>query len=317
MMKRSTILMAAVAVVGLVSTANAAVTLKSGGDASGSSSYTTGNAWSDGLAPSSGKDYQVAVQWLRTPSDSIDHAFAGRSLEITTGGGFLAKGGGSTCTLTQNLILSGGTIRSGQGWGQIDHLAGTIAVNGTGSQIWSDQCDWYIDAPLSGTGALKLSCTNNAPGGAKYNIYVTGANTYTGNLTAVTAANTNELISFTSTSSYKFAIGANNTTNKIDTTGSLSAIHFGGEFNVDVTSAGQTLGDTWQLVTGGHAAYDPTFTVKGFTNSGTGLWTDTVGSTTYQFDQGTGTLSVTAVPEPAMIGVLGVGSLLALRRRRA
>ncbi|MFA6288883.1 MAG: PEP-CTERM sorting domain-containing protein [Opitutaceae bacterium] len=137
-------------------------------------------------------------------------------------------------------------------------------------------------------------------------------NTFTGDLSLTSSAT----LTLGITSHWTFSIGADGVNNRIYGTGSQAA-NLNGVFDFDLSGADTTPGsnrtiiDTSSVV----ATFDPVnFTVAGFTDNGGGLWTD--GS--YQFDEGTGVLSMTAIPEPSICAMLaGVLALGAVVRRRS
>ncbi len=274
----------------------AEVTLKAGGDPSPTSSFDNNgaNSWSDSTDPSAANDYVVAVQWLRTPQDAASYTFAGNSLAINTGGGMLHKGTGGTQTYTiNNFILNGGLVRSGAGSANVMKIAGNLSVSGTGSTIQPDQSPFLIDSVISGTGNL----TTN--GG--YSVTFNGASTLTGNLTvssAVASASADTLKKGTylsGTSQWKFAIGASGTNNTI---GGAGKIALGGTFNIDLTGAGTTIGNSWTLVNNATLTetYESTFNLADFISdggtAGSRLWTRNNGGVFYQFNEATGVLAV-------------------------
>jgi hypothetical protein len=317
-MKRNRVLLAALAMGGLVSAANAAVVTMTAGDASGTSSYNTVGHWDSGATPTAGNTYVVNIAtantWLRSPAATGSYTFGGDSLTLrnrsnNTGWLFKSTGGTNVSTFTQNLILDGGLVRSGQGYAETNHLAGTISVIGSStSEIRGDQGIFAIDAPISGTGPLLL----NIGGGGGANITINGVNTYTGNLTIADTLAAG--ITFSSTSSYLFDIGASGASNQILASGTYNGTTtFDGAFAMDLADATMNAGDSWQLVAAGlPTTYGTNFSVTGFAHSGATTWTSSNG--VYQFDTSTGALTV--VPEPASLGVLALGGLALLRRRR-
>ena len=189
-----------------------------------------------------------------------------------------------------NLILSGGVVRSGAGSTNVMKLAGNINVTGTGSSILADQSPYIIDSVISGTGALSFA-SGGTPG---YSITVNGVNTYTGALTISTTQTSASTI-LSATSSYKFVVGASGVNNTIAGAGKVT---FNGAFNIDLTGAGTTVGNSWTLVNAGTLieTYGSTFSIPNFTvNTGTlgaRLWTRANAGVYYQFDEATGVLSV-------------------------
>ena len=250
-----------------------AVFLNAGGDEYGTSSFISAGAWNDGLAPSAGKDYVVTVQFLRSPADAVNYEFEGDTLTFRTGGAMISKHSAGR-TLTANWILDGGLIRSGSGGDALETLAGTLDVTSNGGEIRADQTPYTITAPISGTGTLHLSYG--------YAITIAGINTFTGD---VNATGTNLI--WQDGSSWTFDIGSNGVNNQIAGTGSAT---FDGTFVFDLTDASTTPGDIWTIVDVATQNFGSNFTIDGFTEVSTGIWT----SGNYRFDESTGVLSVGA-----------------------
>jgi autotransporter-associated beta strand protein len=134
-----------------------------------------------------------------------------------------------------------------------------------------------------------------------------GINTYKGN----TTISTGDLL-LSDNAGLTFVIGGNGVNNKVTGAGNGT---FGGDFYFDLTSAGTTVGDSWTIQDlAGTVSYAATFSVDGFSNAGSGLWTKNEGGVDYQFSESTGILTV--IPEPATIGMLGLGALITLVIRR-
>jgi fibronectin-binding autotransporter adhesin len=85
-----------------------------------------------------------------------------------------------------------------------------------------------------------------------------------------------------------FLVGGVGTNNSVSGPGSAL---FRGVFTVDLTAASTNAGDSWTLVSVAVPAYDGSFSVAGFTNSG-GTWSLQTNGATYQFAQSSGILSV-------------------------
>ena len=284
----------AVAIAAAGQATGAVVTLKVTGDALNASSFNAGTNWSDTTAPSAANTYVVsnlnANVYLRTPPDAASYTFAGSSLEFGVAGGMIYKGTGSAAApniyTINNLILSGGLIRSGAGSTNVMKLAGNISVTGTGSTIQADQNSYIVDSVITGTGALTTS--------GNYSITFNGSNTFTGNLTVSTPGTAGTLLgtSLSTTNHWKFAIGANGVNNSIGGTGKLG---LNGVFDINLTGASTTVGHSWTLVNVGTLAetFASTFSIAGFTstgNAGSRIWTHSSGS--YQFVESSGILSV-------------------------
>ncbi|MES2474847.1 MAG: BNR-4 repeat-containing protein [Verrucomicrobiota bacterium] len=256
-------------------------------DALGSSSFNQAGNWSNALAPSAAFSYATSYL-LRTPENATNLTFQGTSLSLMSGGTLIHKGSAASQTYTiSDLRLEGGTVRAGTNNTQTLILAGGITVSGSGSSILADQADVILNAPLSGTGALQLS--SGTPANA-HATTLNGPNTLTGDLT-VTTQNTASSVLFSTSSSWKFAIGTNGVNNAILGSGKLQ---LGGAFQIDLSQASSNQGDRWVLVNTTTLAetFNPTFTVNGWINNN-GLWIDPTG--TWQFSQTSGELFVAPV----------------------
>jgi fibronectin-binding autotransporter adhesin len=250
------------------------------GDLVNTSSFNSALHWSNGAAPSAGNDYVVNIPRLRTPTTTGAYTFGGSSLTIGTSTGTLSyKTVGSNVITINNLILAGGLIDHLQGSVETFTLAGTMSVTGTGSRISATQGPVNITAPISGSGDLIFN-----GGSATFRTTISGTNTYTGNITV------NGLITAAAGSSLKFAIGASGVNNTISGPGTAA---FNGEFNIDLSGASSTAGDSWTLVNAATLteSFGATFTIPGFIESNN-VWFSQTGN--YVFSEATGVLSVIA-----------------------
>jgi autotransporter-associated beta strand protein len=151
---------AGLALAGLCCSAYAANVSLTTGDSIGASSFNSAGRWSNAAAPSTGNDYFVNVSFLRSPVDAVSYTFGGDSLTIQSSGAYINKANG-TRTLTANWILDGGLMRGG-GAGQLETIAGTMAVTSNGGQILGDQNPWAVSAATTLNGALNLNATSYA-----------------------------------------------------------------------------------------------------------------------------------------------------------
>jgi hypothetical protein len=303
----------------LPAVSSAAVVTLTAGDGFGTSSINTAGKWSNLAAPSVGNTYEVGFRYLRTPTTGAAYTFAGDSLTLKAGGSILYKGGVSQ-TLTSALILDGGYVRSGQSSTTTLTLAGTIDVTATGGGFSPDQSPFIVDSVVSGsasTAQLWLTDTvapfgdTNASGPGN-RITFNAANTFTGNLRVDTAFVGATL---SNTSTWAFKVGATGVNNTIFGAGK---VNLDGIFSFDLTGSGINLGDNWSLVDHGTLTetYGSTFSVAGFTDNLDNTWSkDIGGGLSYNFNEGTGQLSV--IPEPSATLLGGLGMLALLRRRRA
>ncbi|MCE5326865.1 MAG: autotransporter-associated beta strand repeat-containing protein [Planctomycetaceae bacterium] len=150
----------------------------------------TGGQWSDGLVPSSGKDY-VTAHVLRT-SEIANSTFGGGSLRIAAGGVLSLKQSYSATSRTayvNNLILDGGMIVAGNTtnsgvYQNVDadievRSASTISLGGDASRHIK-----FINGALSGSGDVLVTGYSTAT-----DLYLdtTLTSTHTGNWTVTTA----------------------------------------------------------------------------------------------------------------------------------
>lgn len=118
-------------------------------------SFNVAGRWSDGLAPSVGKNYETYGFRLRTPVDGASRTFAGQSLNLNGGG--LTWKGSSANTITINNLTLGGTdaevLNAGSGtW----TLAGTMEVKAPQVAVRAANGQINLSTSLSGNGTLLL-----------------------------------------------------------------------------------------------------------------------------------------------------------------
>ena len=89
----------------------------------------------------------------------------------------------------------------------------------------------------------------------------------------------------------------------IGTLGGTETLNLLGMFDFDLTEATESLSTVWQVVGANidTVTYDAAFTVDGWTDAGSGVWTNpTAGSLgIWQFSESTGQLTMVPVPDPA------------------
>jgi len=293
-------------------------------DALGNSSFNTAGGWSSAAAPAAGNAYTTAGFLLRSPASGTAYTFAGDSL--TVGGG---SGGGTYSTVTannnalifkvsgqsltvNNLILDGSQIRDGLTDNNTAALNGNLFVTAN-SGTFIAQSLLSINSVLSGSGTIYIG--DNGNGGAGRTVFFTsGASTFNGNVVLNnTGGATHSRLTYSAGSIMNFMIGANGVNNNISGSGILT---LDGSFNFDLSGAGTTVGDSWNIVDSSvTATYDPTFAVAGFTQNGS-LWNGNANGVDYQFDTTDGHLSVMPAPEPSTLAICGLAfaGLLAFKR---
>jgi autotransporter-associated beta strand protein len=163
-----------------------------------------------------------------------------------------------------------------------------------------------FNAGFTGTaGITKQSTSGNGVG----TLILNGQNTYSGN--TIINAGTLEL---GVNGQLRFVIGANGVNNQVLGT---STAEFNGTFVFDLTGASRNFGASWMIVDVANLneTYGATFNVAGFSDIGSDLWRNTLANGTYyQFSESAGTL--TFVPEPSSLGLLAIGAVGMLKRRR-
>ncbi|AKC81758.1 hypothetical protein IMCC26134_01345 [Verrucomicrobia bacterium IMCC26134] len=253
------------------------------GDTVGTTSFNAGLNWEGTVTPATGENYFVDVQSLRTPADALDYTFAGNHLVIFTGGNLLVKGTG-IITLP-NGVLDGGRLHNATNGNVVATIAGAINVR-SASEIYTQNGGITITAALSGTGNLVFTGPNP--------VTFAGTNTYKGSLSLLNTAG----FTLASTGTLTFAPAANGITNAI--TGTNPAF-LNGTFSIDTSATSTVSGSSWVLVaTSGAKTYGATFTVNGFTADAGALGARKWTSGSYQYDEATSTLSVTAPPLSAL-----------------
>lgn len=328
-MNKTGIAIAALSLSALSSASAATITLTAT-DGFDASSFATGTRWSDGQAPSAGNDYVVdtARRRLRTAPNGNSATFAGDSLTIANGFslgsingadtddayGFTYKGTGTTATITiNNLILAGGSINHLNGTGDLFRLAGNLSVTGD-SIIRAKQGTITIDSVVSGSSKLYLGATDGL--GSSRSVNFNGVNTFTGDLIATS---TSTYFTLGSTGTFTFNIGAPGVNNSIyGLSGTNATAIFNGVFSFNLSGASTVQGSTWTIVDGStlNESYGGTFSVAGFTDLGSGVWSNGA----YEFSQTTGVLT-SVIPEPSsfasIAGLACIGWVATRRRRQA
>ena len=234
----------------------------------------------------------LQLQGSMIVAENINIAGAGATgsagaLRNVTGGNNTISG---LVTLDANATIGGGStlkLTGGVANNYVLSLSGGVALE--------------VDSAITGSGGLTKTATSSA------DLTLKGLNTYTGN----TTINLGNLL-LADNAGLTFVIGASGVNNAL--TGAGTAI-LDGDFYFDLTSAGTTAGDLWTIASVTNQTFASTFKVDGFTDAGSDKWTKAItGSTYYEFSEATGKLTV--IPEPATIGMLGLGAIITLLLRR-
>jgi autotransporter-associated beta strand protein len=195
-----------------------------------------------------------------------------------------------------NIVLSGGTIgTTGTTWKSTLNM--TLS-NADGGVTFNTDQNITLGGVLSSTGGFTKTGVGT--------LILQGANNYSGQ-TIVSAG----LLKLDSTGSLTISLAALGSNAALSGAGSLE---LDGVININFSGA---TGSSWTII-GSNLLANTNFAnanwLAGFTNDGSGLWTDISGN--YQFNQSTGILN--AIPEPSTYVLLGFGiaSVLTLRGLR-
>jgi autotransporter-associated beta strand protein len=262
------------------------------------------------------------------------------SLGSTVSGTVIGGGVGNNVLWLRATVIGEALTLSGNGWTggalfaerNVTIWGGPITLVGDAriatSNYLNSDLTIDVDAGNAIAGDFNLNFTTGAvghpiqvndpiatgPGGltkaGEGTLFLNAVNTYTGD-TDVDGGT----IDLGSSGGLRFEIGASGVNNKIFGDGTID---LDGVLTFDLSGAGTSLGDTWQIVdtSGGLTAnYSAGFSVAGFSESG-GIWT--LGSGAYAFDESTGVLSVVGVviPEPGTLVLLVMGGIGLIFRRR-
>jgi len=229
-------------------------------DALNTSSFDTGLKWSDALPPAPGNRYYTEAFGLRSPTAAGAFTFAGDSLSLDYGGGFLGKGAGGNTTQSitiNNLMLNGGSLFQAQAANDtaVLNLFGSVNVNvasplGALGATANDNVNFEtldIQSTISGAGSLTVAGTAN--GGANTGVVkLSAANPYSGTITVaqpginVIASTTNRLLQLNHLDALANATLTLNTT-------AQNGISFASAANTGVFNIGALAGTANQTLT--------------------------------------------------------------------
>ncbi len=250
----------------------------------------------------SGNNTGLAGVWnLEAGTLKLGHANA-------VGGGIGVTGSGTTIDLNgQTLaakpiqILNSNTTIANSAAGAATWAGTILTSSGNDLAVATTSGNITLSGAITGAGNLSKS-------GSGTLILTSLSSTYTGNTTVGGGS-----VAFLGSS--EFVIGASGINNSV---GGSGAATFDGQFVFNLTAAGTTLGNTWNIVNVASLTetWGGSFGILGFSNAGGGVWTRDNLGTSYEFRQSTGQLSV--VPEPSTVLLLAVPALAAalLRVRR-
>lgn len=220
--------------------------------------------------------------------------------------------GGDNLGLSEALVLTGSTLTlNGEQYLQTVTLAGAT-INGTSemrvpntgnytvtgtapsfisakiNQAFSN-ATWNI-ADVTGNAAADLTISGEMSNNFGFvksgagTLLLAGVNTYVGN----TVVNEGSL-SLAESGQLTFAIKGNHVNNSI---GGAGALELQGSFNIDLTGADASNGNSWVLVSPNlQTNYSSTFGLVGFTRTSDGIFTKTDAGVTWTFTTSSGTLT--------------------------
>ncbi|MCW1925069.1 autotransporter-associated beta strand repeat-containing protein [Luteolibacter arcticus] len=222
------------------------------------------------------------------------------AMSVTAGTARLAANNGLSPTATLTMGQSGASTLDLAGFNQTLVGITRFTPNPFAATIGNSSTATDSVLTTTGTSVFDGVIANAVSGGTRTTgltvssgaLTLSGVNTYTGNTTIGTGAG----LTLSDNAQLRFSIGV--VSNSISGTGSA---FINGDFNIDTTvsEAGPATSGTWNLETlGASSVYDTTFQVLSGTTPWTAtgdVWTKTVGTKSYSFDEATGVLTMTTV----------------------
>lgn len=280
--------------------------------------WSTADNWSDNAAPSAGNDYVVDGVLFRSP-DATTNTFAGDSLTVQNGAVFnlYRTNGGGYFNVNHNfntLNLDNAELRPQSSVGSIGHTVnGSMVFTGANTINMNENSSFTMrmilgtdgDDTLTGSGTLVL--TRDATGSTRSVDVFADASGYSGD------------VSFAGLSGDIFELRLYNTaglgTGDI-AAGSFTSLQLLAASGVNIASSSVSLAGNSTLNLGAGAS-----TVGALSIAGNDVAADTY-TTAELTDLGfggsfTGDGTLTIIPEPGSLALLGLGGLLIARRRRA
>jgi hypothetical protein len=245
-----------------------------------------------------------------TTAQTRTYTMTGGTLNLGSGGITSSASLGAGGSFTAAVNLGAGTVGATANWSSSLAMALTNAATGTtldttgGNIALAGNLTGAGKLVKSGSGTLTLSGTNAYSGATA----VTGGTLNIASVGSIHVGASGVTVSATSTLAVDGKLVLTSTTqNLIANSGTITFASGTAVLDLNNLFNGATDGQTYNLISGGTTTGD-FFNITGYT-----------GGLNTAFDSTTGTLTFTAVPEPATYGLIGAGALAivsGIRRRR-